>query len=167
MSVTEIVRLGLLAFLASSCAARRLLTVTSDPPGAQVELDGQRIGTTPVEVEFQHYGVRQVTVALSGRTTWTKNVRIKSPWYGRFPFDVVSEILLPIGWVDRHTVHAVLEPQEGAVDDPQLQAVLARARALRATMESSEPVPPPQPPPEASAENKEPHATSEDGDHRR
>jgi hypothetical protein len=166
MSVTEIVRIGLLALLASSCAARRLLIVTSEPAGAEVELDGQRVGATPVEIEFQHYGVRQVTVALPGRTTWTRNVRVKSPWYGRFPFDIVSEILLPVGWVDRHKVHAVLEPQVEEVADPQLQAVLARARALRATMEGAGPKPPPPPESDASKEKAEP-PPSDDGEHER
>jgi len=165
LSVPPIVRFGLLALLASSCAARRLLTVTSEPAGATVELDGQRIGVTPVEIEFQHYGVRQVTVSLSGRATWTRNVRLKAPWYGRFPVDVVSEILLPIGWVDRHSVHAALQPQEGAVADPQLQAVLARARALRATMEGAPRLPAPEPPEKPSEQPPEPPGGTEDGEH--
>ncbi len=165
MTVPPIVRFGLLALLASSCAARRLLNVTSEPPGATVELDGQRIGTTPVEIEFQHYGVRQVTVSLSGRATWTKNVRLRAPWYGRFPMDIVSEILLPVGWVDRHKVHAALEPQQGVVADPQLQAVLARARALRATMEGAPRLPAPEPPEKPSGQTPEATGETDDGEH--
>ena len=129
------VRAGALALVASACAAERHLAVTSEPTGAAVEIDGQKLGYTPFELEFEHYGVRQVTLSLPGYTTWTKLVRLRAPWYGRFPLDLVSEILLPIGWEDRHEVHAVLEPQEGEVADPDLQAVLARARALRAIME--------------------------------
>ncbi len=134
--LTRILRAGSLALVASSCAAHRYLTVTSEPTGAAVEIDGQKLGYTPFELEFQHYGVRQISVAFPGHTTWTQSVRVTAPWYGRFPLDLVSEILLPIGWVDRHEVHAVLEPHVGDVADPDLQAVLARARALRSVMES-------------------------------
>jgi hypothetical protein len=78
-----------------------------------------------------------VVQGLPGFAGWTKVVRVKSPWYGRFPFDLLSEILFPIGWRDHHEVLAVLEPQVGTVGDPDLQAVLGRARALRAIMDEA------------------------------
>jgi hypothetical protein len=128
----------LLALPVASCAARRFIALTSEPTGATVQIDGQVVGSTPVEVPFEHYGVRQVTMTSPGYATWTRNVRVKSPWYGRFPMDVVSEILLPFGWKDRHEVHAELPTQVIEVEDLDLQAVLARARALRAIMEQSQ-----------------------------
>ena len=137
VTLLRIARVGLLGIVASACAAKRTLLVDSVPPGAEVEIDGQRLGRTPLELEFQHYGARQVQLTLPGFAGWTKVVRVKSPWYGRFPFDFLSEILFPIGWRDHHEVLAVLEPQVGTVGDPDLQAVLGRARALRAIMDEA------------------------------
>jgi hypothetical protein len=35
----------------SACAAKDYLTITSNPPGATVEIDGRVVGKTPYEVE--------------------------------------------------------------------------------------------------------------------
>ena len=134
----RILPLVLLAFASASCAARRSIALTSEPSGASVEIDGSVIGKTPVEVPFEHYGARQVTMTSPGYSTWTHTVRVRAPWYGRFPMDIVTEVLLPFGWKDRHKVHAKLEQQVVQVEDPDLQAVLARARALRAIMERAQ-----------------------------
>ena len=134
----RILPLVLLAIASASCAARRSIALTSEPSGASVEIDGTLIGKTPVEVPFEHYGVRQVTMTTPGYSTWTHAVRVRAPWYGRFPMDIVTEVLLPFGWRDRHKVHANLDQQVVQVEDPDLQAVLARARALRAIMERSQ-----------------------------
>jgi len=115
----------------SACQAKRLLIVTSDPPGAQVLLDGVELGTTPLEEPFVHYGTRRLTFYLEGYLTWSDVVAVKPPWYGRFPFDLVSEILVPMGWRDEHRYHAELEQGRGKIDEPDLESVLRRADTLR------------------------------------
>ena len=56
---------------------------------------------------------------------------LDAPWYGRFPADIVSEVLLPVGWRDRREVRVTLEAQSGAVSAPDFEKVLENAESLR------------------------------------
>jgi hypothetical protein len=120
-----------LAFLAAGCAAQRELVIDSKPQGALVRLDDMVVGTTPFETSFEAYGTRRVTLYKDGFRSQTKLVEIEPPWYGRFPFDIVSEVLLPVGWRDRHDVMMELVPESGTVTMPDLDLVLKRAESLR------------------------------------
>ncbi len=121
----------LLGTLTAGCAARRHLVIESDPPGAEIRLDDRRVGRTPQTVDFAHYGVRRVTLHLDGYRTYTERVALSAPWYARFPFDIVSEVLLPFGWRDRRELHVRLEPGEEVMSRPGLRSVLERADVLR------------------------------------
>lgn len=116
---------------ASGCAAERTLIFTSEPPGASVRLDDEMVGVTPCEVSFLHYGTRRVTYYLEGSRTRSILVDVRAPWYGRFPIDIVSEVLLPIGWVDRKRIHVELSSGLELADQPTQRSVLDRAEALR------------------------------------
>lgn len=109
----------------------RTLAVTSDPQGAAVRLDDERIGETPVRYEFHHYGVRHATLRADGYRTHSERIGLKPPWYGRFPLDIVSEVLLPFGWKDRRHLHAELLVGEDRVSLPELRSVFERADILR------------------------------------
>jgi hypothetical protein len=119
------------AALSTGCAAERTLRVTSEPLGAEVRVDGELRGATPVDVEFAHYGTRRVVLRRDGYGTATLRVALEPPWYARFPVDLVSEVLLPIGWKDQHAVHAVLLPGEDKLALSTLRSVLDRAEMLR------------------------------------
>jgi len=121
---------ALLAALCS-CATQRVLEVTSEPPGALVRLDDRTVGTTPVDVPFDAYGVRRLTLYLEGWRTHSERLRIDPPWWERFPLDVVSEVLLPFGWRDERSVHVRLEPGSDVVTLPALESVFQRAEILR------------------------------------
>jgi hypothetical protein len=110
----------------SGCVYRRLV-VRSDPPGAQVILDGQEVGTTPVAVPFTYYGTRQLTLVKPGFETRTELVTIPSPWYPVLPLDFVSDNFLPRQVNDRHEIAWQLTPQ-GVVPQEKLQE---RADSLR------------------------------------
>lgn len=120
-----------LLMLASGCAAERTLVFTSEPPGASVRLDDEMVGVTPCEVPFLHYGTRRVTYYLEGSRTRSFLVDVRAPWYGRFPIDIVSEVLIPVGWVDRKRIHVELPSGLEPADQPTQRSVLDRAEALR------------------------------------
>jgi hypothetical protein len=133
-----------LAAACLACAAQRTLVIDSLPQGAEVRLDNQRLGTTPVEHEFLHYGARRITVFREGYRLHSERRELRPPWYGRFPIDFVSEVLLPFGWRDRKIFVYVLEPERGEVEEPDLAPVLQRAERLRrAGPEGPLPEPPP------------------------
>src|SRR5690242_11829197 len=96
------------AVLAAGCAAQRTLHITSEPEGAVVRLDDQTVGTTPLDLPFAHYGIRRVTLYKPGFRTHSEQIELEAPWYGRFPIDIVTEVLLPIGWKDNRKYHVAL-----------------------------------------------------------
>ena len=115
----------------AGCAAQRELTIDSTPPGALVRLDDTVVGTTPLHTTFEAYGTRRVTLYLDGYRSQSQLIEIKPPWYARFPFDVVSEVLLPFGWRDRHAITLELVPEDSALTMPDIAPVLQRAQSLR------------------------------------
>ncbi|MCZ6597054.1 MAG: PEGA domain-containing protein [Planctomycetota bacterium] len=126
----------------SGCAAERTLTITSEPPGAEVWIDNNPVGTTPVQVEFIHYGTRRVTLYMDGYMTWSEPVPIRPPWYARFPIDLVSEVLIPVGWEDDHPLHVTLTAGEEVLSLPTLRSVFDRAEALRRAVTGPRDLPP-------------------------
>jgi hypothetical protein len=57
--------------------AKPTLTVTSDPPGGSVSVDGTTYGKTPVTLRDLAPGVHSVSVAMAGRQTASRNVELK------------------------------------------------------------------------------------------
>ena len=123
--------LSVTALALSACVAQRELTVSSDPPGAEVRLDEEHVGFTPVEIPFTHYGKRRVTLYLDGYLSRSDVIDLKPPWYGRFPLDIFTEVLIPIGWKQHEQHHVLLERGSGKIPAPDLRDVLDRAEAMR------------------------------------
>lgn len=106
---------------------RRRLTVRSFPPGAQVFVDDQEIGTTPCSASFVYYGTRKLTLIKDGYKTETVWQTFNAPWYQVPPLDFVTENLLIYEIRDERMVDVQLLPQEIV---PQ-QQLLDRAQLLR------------------------------------
>jgi hypothetical protein len=115
----------------AACQVRRYFEFSSTPSGAEVRLDDDVVGTTPVRVPFEHFGARRVTYYLPGYRTSTQHIRVRPRWFSRFPLDLVTEVLLPIGLRDRRRVHENLVQGEELMNLPSLRSVIERARALR------------------------------------
>lgn len=91
----------------------------SNPPGALVELDGDRIGFTPVSVDFTYYATREMRVSKAGFETLTVLQPLKAPWYQVPPLDFVSDNFLPFKQVtDRHEVTYTLQPKQANMTVP-------------------------------------------------
>jgi hypothetical protein len=130
-----------LAACLAGCQAERLLRITSDPPRAEVRIDGQRYGVTPLEVPFDYYGRRRITLYLDGYHTWSSVIPIEPRWYGYFPVDIFSEVLIPVGWKDVHEIYVELEPGRGLMISLDVQAVLDHAQRLRRSGPEPKPTP--------------------------
>ena len=137
---------ALLTAALAACATERKLVVTSNPTGALVRLDDTVVGSTPYEIAFDAYGTRRVTLYKQGFQTSSQQVVLDAPWYLSFPFDLVTEVLIPIGWKDVRRVDVTLQQDTGPVTRPDLAAVLQRAESLRLA-EPSGPRPSTLPPP--------------------
>ena len=106
---------------------RRRLTVRTNPPGAQVFVDDQEIGTTPCSASFVYYGTRKVTVMKDGYRTETIFQKIPPPWYEIPPLDFVAENVVPREIRDERIVDVQLVPEEFLPP----QKLLDRAQSLR------------------------------------
>lgn len=103
------------------------MTIRSDPPGAQILLDGDEIGYTPAATDFDHYGTREITLRKDGHETLTVLQAVRPPWYQWTPLDFISDNLLPFRLTNRHDFTYRLQP---SVIVPTGE-LLDRADALR------------------------------------
>lgn len=120
----------LLALAAAGCGSvSRRMTIRTNPPGALVEVDGERLGLTPVSTDFLYYGTREITLSAPGYETLTVSQKVPPPWYQVFPFEFFSDNLLPFRVTNRHEFVYQLRPR-----DPQLDVedrLMERARGFR------------------------------------
>lgn len=79
------------------------MTILSDPPGAQVLLDGEEIGFTPASVDFTYYGTHEITLVKDGYETLKTLQTVPAPWYQVPPLDFLSDNFLLTHITDRHT----------------------------------------------------------------
>ena len=87
--------------LGSGCVYRRL-TVRTNPPGAIVEVNGKRIGTSPASMDFTYYGTYEIKLSKPGFETLTIKQPVAPPWYQIPPLDAVSDNLIPVQVTNRH-----------------------------------------------------------------
>lgn len=117
--------------LLPACVTRRLL-VESEPPGAEVRLDGHLVGTTPYQETFLSYGVRQVDLRAEDSLRHVQEYTLVRPWWQVFPFGVLADLLWPADLLDEHTLKVELLPRGTAAttwkDAEDAQARFRRVR---------------------------------------
>ena len=122
----------LLLLAVSPGCVRRTLTVTSDPPGALVYLNGVEAGRTPLEHDFVYYGTYDVALRKEGYETLKGEGKVIAPWWQWVPFDLFAEAF-PLH--DRQVLSYTLHPIGPGAVDPQ--KMLDRGVELSKRLESS------------------------------
>jgi PEGA domain len=122
-----LVLLSALALLSTTGCVRRRMTIRTNPPGAQVFVDDQEIGTTPCSSAYVYYGTRKVTVIKDGYKTETLYHKFNPPWYQIPPLDFITENLFSREIRDERILDVSLSPQEIVPEAPLRQ----RAEGLR------------------------------------
>lgn len=103
------------SILLAGCVERRIY-IYSDPPGADVYLDGEFVGQTredghpdgPFYVNFIYYGSHDYQLRKPGYATRSGTVQLIAPWYEYPPMDFVAEVLVPWKIVDEHEIRDTL-----------------------------------------------------------
>jgi hypothetical protein len=129
---------AILLLSAASGCVRRTLTVTTDPPGALVYLNGVEAGRTPLERDFVYYGTYDVAVRKEGYETLKTHGKVIAPWWQWIPFDFFAEFL-PLH--DQQRLTFTLYPVGAGAVDPQ--KMLGRAEEYETQLKSSEHTRPP------------------------
>ncbi len=114
-------------------AVRRRLTIRSNPPGAQVYIDDQYIGVTPVSTSFIYYGTRKVQLVKSGFETVTEKHKIAAPWYQYPVVDFFAENINPQEIRDERELRFTLQPQQLIAPEE----LLRRGKELRGGVQQS------------------------------
>ena len=86
---------ALLCVASATGCVERTLVIESDPPGAEVRLNGRAAGETPARVPFRHYGVYDVELRKEGFETVRAAEEVLAPWWARFPLGVFTELVWP------------------------------------------------------------------------
>jgi hypothetical protein len=125
-----------LLFVAPGCVTRKLF-LRSEPPGAEVVLDGKVVGTTPYEETFLSYGVRRLELRLPGFQREIQSLDVERPWWQYFPMSLVTDVLWPFRIEDDHHFVVALHPYEalGGREEAEAAALEAyeKLKALRAS----------------------------------
>ena len=123
---TAIVLLSAGIAMVCGCVERRY-TVRTDPPGAEVIVNGESLGPSPASHNYYYYGDREITLVLDGYQTKTIIQPINAPWWDNYVTEFFSENLVP--WVirDEREFTYKMEPFR----QPTEEAVQGRADALR------------------------------------
>jgi hypothetical protein len=95
--------------MAAGGCVERVVSITSEPPGALVYVNDREIGRTPVETRFVHYGTFDVRLVREGSEPLSTVGRAKAPLWDTVPLDFFAA-LLPIPLESRIEWHYELEP---------------------------------------------------------
>jgi hypothetical protein len=123
---------AILALCLLSGCVERWLQIRSEPEGAEVIIDGEVVGETPVDVEFHWYGGREITLRKGGYRTVHEIREIRAPWYQIFPFDLITDLLLPFMIRDIRQLQYQLE-EEGRPEPAE--KVMERGNELKKKLE--------------------------------
>jgi hypothetical protein len=100
--IVSAVFLSAASFAFPDSSSAQSLKITSNPPGATVELDGVPVGSTPLEKNFPGGYFHRTKTALGQRLEHPMVARVSLPGY------VTHEIALtegPMDWIDLHGRH--------------------------------------------------------------
>ncbi len=111
----------------------RTLTLTSDPPGALVYLNGEEVGRTPLTRDFVWYGNYDVALRKDGYETVKTTTNVKPPVWQWIPLDFAAE-LLPVRLRDAQSFSYSMMP--ASTQPVNAEGIIYRAHQYEGQLES-------------------------------
>ena len=118
----------LLAAVLGGCV-RRVVDITSEPPGARVWVNDRDAGRTPCSIEFTHYGRYDVRLRREGYEPIAGFGDADAPVWDFVGCDLVSEVV-PARLTSRVQWHFTMIPT-----DKDEAALVQRARSMRTDLD--------------------------------
>jgi hypothetical protein len=129
--------LAALAPLLLAGCVERLIAVRSEPGGADVYVDGEKIGRTPIDVPYIWYGTREIVLEKRGFREIRERVALNPPWWQYPGLDLLTDVVLPFTITDRTELSFHLE--RAPLSREEIDDVLRRAGETRALSEPAKP----------------------------
>ncbi len=124
----------MVGLLASGCL-QRSLSITSEPSGAQLIVNGEAAGNTPAKIIFHHHGTYRMELRKPGYQPVVEGLRVAPKFYERMPVDFVTDVLWPGKIIDDRKVHYSLKKT------PPFEKARVLAAARRAATEAEKVIP--------------------------
>jgi len=86
-----------------------MVSIDSQPQGADVYIDRKLVGQTPCMHEFLYYGGHHIELTKKDHNNLRTTLKLKAPIYEYFPISIFSELLIPWEIVDMHVASYKLE----------------------------------------------------------
>ena len=112
----------------------REMTLTTDPPGALVQVSEKEIGRTPVTQSFLWYADYEIIIRCEGYQTLYTHADLRPPIYETFPLDLLSAIV-PWTYHDRRYLHFTLERSQSPTDEELIRRAASLGRACSQPVE--------------------------------
>jgi hypothetical protein len=114
----SLIPLTVLVVLCSGCV-RRTIMITSEPPGVLVWVNDREVGRTPVDIDFEYYGVYDVRLELAGHEPMMTSGEAAPPWWDGVGMDffaelVPADLLSEVRW--HYDLAPLMEDREALVD---------------------------------------------------
>ncbi len=107
--------------LLCGCVEREIEIIT-EPAGADVFLNGEHIGLSPVTARFNWYGTYDVQLKKQGYCTLNTPQKIERPRDDYFPFDIFASDVL-----HKYSFSYSLEPQAPILRDELIESAIEAA----------------------------------------
>ena len=114
----SLIPLTVLVVLCSGCV-RRTIMITSEPPGVLVWVNDREVGRTPVDIDFEYYGVYDVRLELAGYEPMMTSGEAAPPWWDGVGADFFAELVpadlhSEVHW--HYDLAPLMEDREALVD---------------------------------------------------
>ncbi|RLS33949.1 MAG: PEGA domain-containing protein [Planctomycetota bacterium] len=126
--------LSLVTLFQSGCMSRRI-TVRTQPAGALVEMNGKRLGPSPVSTNFTYYGDNEFKISAPGYETAVVRQPTPAPWYQVPPLDFISDNFLPFRVRDHREYNYSLTPRD-PLQEMDEQGLRSRGENFRSQSQS-------------------------------
>lgn len=102
--------------------------IATVPAGADLFVDGQPVGKSPVTLPFTFYGPREIVARMPGYRVERREEVLEPPYFQQFPYDLYYETLTKDLYTDRREFHYLLAP----VDESDTAESVVREKLLEA-----------------------------------
>ena len=107
----------------------RYMALRSEPSGADVYVDGDKVGQTPLDVPYVWYGTREIILEKRGYREIRERVALNPPWWQYPGLDFVTDVLIPFTITDREEFSFHLE--RAPLTREEIGEVLKRAEETK------------------------------------